>query len=222
MPSSKYRRNIMSSNFLHVPRNRQVFIYVVSAIALVFGIALLNKLYDTSPYKCPYVWHGGSPTHNGNCWCGSDNYCSCTPSLAIDAIIEYQSEDKREDTSLLLVYRRDPPKDLFAIPGGFVNLGETVESAAMREVKEETNLTVAHLEQFRMYSDPTRDKRRHTASMVFRCVVHSVASLHTGDDAKSVKLVPLKDLLQLQLAFDHRQILTDYLEKFHKGVVVKT
>jgi 8-oxo-dGTP diphosphatase len=56
-------------------------------------------------------------------------------------------------------------------------------------VKEETNLTVSHLEQFRMYSDPARDKRRHTASMVFRCIVRSLSGLHTGDDAKGVQVL---------------------------------
>lgn len=174
---------------------------------------------------CPYVWHGGSPTHKGSCWCGAeDHYCMCTPSLAIDAIIEYHSSADTMDTtcehcSIVLVFRKDPPREFFAIPGGFVNIGETVEQAAEREVHEETNLSVHRLEQFKMFSDPARDSRRHTASMVFRCIVRTIDGLKSGDDAKAVKLVPLKEVLQLPLAFDHRTILYEYIEKFHPGIL---
>ena len=87
----------------------------------------------------------------------------CTPSLAIDAIIEVHDEF---ELKVVLVRRRDPPRDLFAIPGGFVDVGESVEEAIVREVKEETNLSLDKLEQFRVYSDPSRDKRRHTVSVV--------------------------------------------------------
>lgn len=107
-----------------------------------------------------------------------------------------------------------------------MNIGETVESAVIREVKEETNLTIsaANLEQFRMYSDPLRDSRRHTASMVFRCMLigelnHWRQVIHNGDDAKELKLLHLDSLLSLPLAFDHRQILTDYLKKFHPNIL---
>lgn len=98
-------------------------------------------------------------------------------------------------------------------------MGETVESATIREVKEETNLTLNSLEQFRVYSDPSRDARRHTVSMVFRGTVASVADLHTGDDAKSVKVVPLAEVLTLALAFDHRKIFEEYLARFHPDLV---
>jgi 8-oxo-dGTP diphosphatase len=93
----------------------------------------------------------------------------CTPSLAIDAIIEYEDPSNPGEVSLVLVKRGKEPKG-FAIPGGFVDVGESVEDATIREVMEETNLELSHLSQFRMYSNPTRDKRRHTASMVFRCI----------------------------------------------------
>jgi 8-oxo-dGTP diphosphatase len=136
----------------------------------------------------------------------------CTPSLAIDCIIEYEE-------NVVLVWRKDPPADTFAIPGGFVSVGETVEAATIREVKEETNLTLTSLEQFRMYSNPSRDARRHTVSMVFRGTVASVTDIHTGDDAKSVKVVPLADVLSLTLAFDHRKIFEEYLARFHPDVV---
>ena len=98
----------------------------------------------------------------------------------------------------------------------------------VREVKEETNLTIstANLEQFRMYSDPLRDSRRHTASMVFRCLLVGEPSrwsefIHNGDDAKELKLLRLDSLLTLPLAFDHRQILTDYLTKYHPTILRK-
>ena len=113
----------------------------------------------------------------GSCWCGWDSYCLCTPSLAIEAIIEVEGKgigDPRGgglavgEVGIVLVIRRDPPRDLFAIPGGFVEIGETVEAACTREVKEATNLDISFLEQFRVYSDPLRDKRRHTVCPLCR------------------------------------------------------
>ena len=71
--------------------------------------------------------------------------------------------------AVILVSRRDPPIK-HAIPGGFVDVGETIEVATVREVMEETNLDLTSLEQFHVYSDPARDTRRHTVSVVFRCV----------------------------------------------------
>ena len=189
------------------------FKWVWGAIGVIFfvGIAWLFVHMNSNGSKCPYVWHGGSPTdsHPGSCWCGADSYCMCTPSLAIDCIIEFGNE------KVVLVWRKDPPADKFAIPGGFVSVGETAEMATIREVKEETNLTIAKLEQFRLYSDPGRDARRHTVSMVFRCIVSSIDALHTGDDAKSVKVVDLKDVLSLNLAFDHKYIFEDFIRHYH-------
>ena len=193
-------------------RNRTCFLAAMLAIAVLLFL-FVDYLQDSflTNRICPYTWHGGSPTgsHKGSCWCGSDEYCMCTPSLAIDCIIEYQGD------KVILVWRRDPPADKFAIPGGFVSVGETVELATMREVKEETNLTVATLEQFKVYSDPARDKRRHTVSVVFRGTVDSVSYIHTGDDAKGVRVVDLKDVLSLNLAFDHRAIFEDFIRRYH-------
>jgi len=140
----------------------------------------------------------------------------CTPSLAIDALIEVFHNN---EPSIVLVKRRDPPRDVYAIPGGFVDIGETVEQAAKREAKEETNLEIElkEISQFRVYSNPKRDKRRHTVSSVMRCPVKNFKNIHKGDDAKSVEIVPLSRVLSLDLAFDHREILTDFINIHHNN-----
>lgn len=106
-------------------------------------------------------------------------------------------------------------------------MGETVEAATIREVKEETNITLTfdQIQQFRMYSDPKRDKRRHTVSMVSRCLLvgheadRALQELHTGDDAKQAAPIHLRDVTSLDLAFDHRLILTDFINQFHPTLV---
>ena len=183
----------------------------------------LGYLYEAGQ-KCPYTWHGGAPDSDvrGSCWCGLDSYCMCTPSLAIDAIIEVPGNvakpgESEQEPYIVVVRRRDPPKDTHAIPGGFVDVGESVEAATIREVKEETNLNVARLEQFHVYSEPSRDKRRHTVSVVFRCIIDDISSLHKGDDAKGVDLIKLTDLFKpdVNLAFDHAEIFKQYARKMH-------
>lgn len=203
------------SNFNQLCR-RKWLVGLVAMVLLVCVLFLFDR-WSNDLTRCPYVWHGGSPSdsHVGSCWCGGDNYCMCTPSLAIDCIIEYGNE------KVVLVWRKDPPADKFAIPGGFVSVGETAEMATIREVKEETNLTISRMEQFKMYSDPARDSRRHTVSMVFRVIVKDLDGLHTGDDAKSVKVVHLKEVLSLNLAFDHKYIFEDYILRYHPHLIAK-
>jgi 8-oxo-dGTP diphosphatase len=185
---------------------------------ILFTLFLYYYFQSSQQVECNMEWNGYPVTTpgklGGSCWCSNVHYCICSPSLAIDGIIEYQ-ESHNQDVHVILVFRRDPPKARYAIPGGFVQVGETVEEATIREVKEETNLTIVSLEQFAMYSDPSRDPRRHTASMVFRCQVQSIVELHSGDDAKEVKVIKLKDALSLTLAFDHLKILTDFTKKFY-------
>lgn len=199
--------------------SRTSFIVFITFFFIFFTTLLYNYLnWAPTVADCPYKSHGkfipGAGEKAGSCWCSNDHYCICSPSLAIDSIIEF-TEASDSVVKVVLVFRRDPPRSLYAIPGGFVKVGETVEEATIREVKEETNLTITHMEQFAMYSDPNRDPRRHTASMVFRCQVESLADLKNGDDAKAVKVIALQDSLALPLAFDHRKILTDYTRKFH-------
>jgi ADP-ribose pyrophosphatase YjhB (NUDIX family) len=123
------------------------------------------------------------------------------PVPAVDLIIEIEGK------GLVLIERRNPPPG-WALPGGFVEVGETLEQAAVREAKEETCLDVELLGQFHTYSDPKRDPRMHCISTVF--VARATGAPRAEDDAKSVALYP-KDQLPAVLAFDHRKILEDFL-----------
>lgn len=98
--------------FVHYS-NRYKWVWAAIGVVFLFGIAVWFVQSSNDNLKCPYVWHGGSPTdsHPGSCWCGADNYCMCTPSLAIDCIIEFGNE------KVVLVWRKDPPADKFANSG---------------------------------------------------------------------------------------------------------
>jgi 8-oxo-dGTP diphosphatase len=112
------------------------------------------------------------------------------------------------DQAIVLIERLNPPFG-WALPGGFVDYGENLESAAIREALEETGLEVKNLKQFRAYSDPDRDPRQHTISYVF--TAEAVGKPEAGDDAAAVKLFSIDDL-PTPLCFDHEQILADYIE----------
>jgi ADP-ribose pyrophosphatase YjhB (NUDIX family) len=107
---------------------------------------------------------------------------------------------------IILIKRKNPPEG-WALPGGFVDYGETLEDAAVREAKEETGLDVRLIRQFHSYSAPDRDPRQHTISTVFLAEASGKAS--AGDDASDVMVIN-KDKLPDTLAFDHRHILNDY------------
>jgi len=123
------------------------------------------------------------------------------PVPAVDLIIEIEGK------GLVLIERLNPPPG-WALPGGFVEVGETLEQAAVREAKEETCLDVELLGQFHTYSDPNRDSRMHCISTVF--MARATGTPKAEDDAKAVALYP-KDQLPDVMAFDHRKILDDYL-----------
>jgi len=122
------------------------------------------------------------------------------PALTVDGVLV-------EDGSVLLVRRRNPPfAGRYALPGGFVDYGETVEAAAAREVQEETGLAVAVERLIGVYSDPKRDPRGHTVSVAF-LVRHRGGTLAGADDADEARFFPLDALPAL--AFDHDHILAD-------------
>ncbi len=120
------------------------------------------------------------------------------PLPTVDVIIELNGK-------IVLIKRKNPPYG-WALPGGFVDYGESFEKAALREAREETGLSVTDLKQFHTYSDPGRDSRFHTASTVF--TGQAAGEPVAGDDAGEVGLFGQDELPEL--AFDHAEILADY------------
>jgi len=121
------------------------------------------------------------------------------PYLTVDIIVE-------QEEKLLLIERKNPPHG-WALPGGFVDYGERVETAAIREAKEETGLDVELERLLYVYSSPDRDPRSHTASVVF--IANASGTLKAADDAKNAKFFSLDDLPE-QICFDHAEIIADY------------
>lgn len=121
------------------------------------------------------------------------------PVITVDAIIEV-------DQGIILIKRKNPPPG-WALPGGFVDYGETLEEAVCREMQEETGLDIKLIRQFHTYSDPTRDPRHHTVSTVF--IASASGTPQAGDDAMEAEIFT-RGKLPEDIAFDHRQILEDY------------
>jgi 8-oxo-dGTP diphosphatase len=116
----------------------------------------------------------------------------------------------QRDSKILMVRRKkDPFKGQLALPGGFINEGETAEEAARREAIEETTLEVEPIEILGVYSDPKRDPRKHIMSIVFVGIIVG-GSDKAGDDAESIEWVELGTIEKQEMAFDHAQILRDY------------
>jgi ADP-ribose pyrophosphatase YjhB (NUDIX family) len=122
------------------------------------------------------------------------------PRLAVDIIIEMEPE------GVVLIRRKNPPYG-WAIPGGFVEYGESLESAAVREAREETTLDVTLIRQLHTYSDPSRDPRGHTVSAVY--VARASGTPAGADDAAAARVFT-RDTLPPDIVFDHRKILEDY------------
>jgi len=140
--------------------------------------------------------------------CGTSVVTYRNPFPTVDIII-------RQGDSIVLIERKNEPRG-WALPGGFVDYGESLEDAAMREAKEETGLDLFNLRQFGAYSDPGRDPRQHNISVVF--TARGEGTLQGGDDAARAKLFPLDDLPS-PLCFDHARILQDYRDRhgaFHE------
>jgi ADP-ribose pyrophosphatase YjhB (NUDIX family) len=128
------------------------------------------------------------------------------PFCTVDAIIEVRRNMNTQPEGIILIKRKNPPSG-WAIPGGFVDYGETLEDAVSREMKEETGLEVTLVRQFHTYSDPARDPRHHTVSTVF--IATATGRPQAGDDAEEIGIFT-KDSLPENIAFDHRQVLEDY------------
>ncbi len=125
------------------------------------------------------------------------------PIPTVDIIIEIESK------GIVLIKRKNPPYG-WAIPGGFVDYGESLEEAALREAKEETNLDVELKKQFHTYSDPKRDPRHHTISTVY--ISKGKGIPEPKDDANEIGIFTESNLPN-EIAFDHRSILRDYFKR---------
>lgn len=129
------------------------------------------------------------------------------PVPTVDIIIEMHTESG-DPRGILLISRKNPPHG-WALPGGFVDYDESLETAAVREAREETSLDVELIRQFHSYSDPDRDPRQHTITTVF--IASSTGTPVAADDARDVKFYNAESLPD-DIVFDHAKILKDYFE----------
>lgn len=140
--------------------------------------------------------------------CGTEVKSYRNPFPTVDVIIETVG-------GIVLIARRNEPLG-WALPGGFVDYGETLEHAAIREAKEETSLAVDNLRLVGCYSDPARDPRHHTISIVYAAT--GAGEPHAADDAADLAVFPLS-ALPGKLCFDHDKILADYARLKEKGTI---
>ena len=133
------------------------------------------------------------------------------PSLTTDIFIF------DDDFNFILIKRKNNPyKDYWALPGGFVEYGESVENAAVREAKEETSIDVELKDLVNVYSNPDRDPRGHTRSIAFTAK-GDFASRRADDDASDIDIFSPEQLCEIDLAFDHDKIVKDCLKKAKNG-----
>jgi ADP-ribose pyrophosphatase YjhB (NUDIX family) len=134
------------------------------------------------------------------------------PIPTVDIIIEITRKNGQE--GIILIKRKNPPYG-WALPGGFVDCGESLEEAAVREAKEETSLDIRLKSQFHTYSDPKRDPRKHTISTVY--VAAAQGKPKAQDDAQEIGIFT-KEEINFPLAFDHQKILDDYFKQKNKNI----
>lgn len=128
------------------------------------------------------------------------------PSLTTDIFIF------DDDFNFILIKRKNNPyKGCWALPGGFVEYGESVETAAMREAKEETNIDVELKELVNVYSEPNRDPRGHTITVAY-IAKGDFNERKADDDAEDIDIFSAEELDEIQLAFDHKKIIDDCLK----------
>ncbi len=138
--------------------------------------------------------------------CGKDTGIHRSPGLTVDIIINLFQDDQFR--GIVLIERKNYPQG-WALPGGYVDYGETTEDAAIREAWEETSLDVQLIDILGVYSDPGRDDRQHNVSVVY--IAEATGEPKAADDAKTVKLFFPPDFPD-KLCFDHDEILEDYME----------
>jgi 8-oxo-dGTP diphosphatase len=145
--------------------------------------------------------------HTGLCFVKMNKRELKTPYVTVDSIIRYKG-------GIVLIERKNEPPG-WALPGGFVDLGESLEEAAVREAREETSLDVALIEQFHAYSKPGRDPRFHTVTVVFIGI--GAGEIKGRDDARRAEVF-LQNNLPERIAFDHREIINDYFRYIATGI----
>ncbi len=136
--------------------------------------------------------------------------CNCfgykAPALAVDAIV-------LKDQKILLIRRaKEPFKDCYALPGGFVECGESCEDAIKREVFEETGIEIEIIDLLGVYSHPNRDPRGHVVSICYIAKYKS-GTLKISEETSDLGFFDLKDILKMNLAFDHKEIIKDFVKK---------
>lgn len=131
------------------------------------------------------------------------------PVPTVDALIEREGR-------IVLIKRKNPPPG-WALPGGFVDYGETLEAAVIREAKEETGLDIELVSQFHVYSDPSRDPRQHTIATVY--LARAEGEPEGGDDASEARWFDPEELPGM--AFDHAEIIADWLRASREGKLTR-
>jgi len=134
------------------------------------------------------------------------------PALTVDILIVAGNKDHLQ---ILLIQRKNPPfQHHWALPGGFLDMDETLEQAAARELEEETGLVCGNLQQFKSYSAINRDPRGRTVSVVFWQKLPAIAPIKAGDDAKEAQWFSISQLPEL--AFDHGEIVEEFIVEILK------